>query len=66
MFRTTPVTEPTRDDVVPADVIPLSHLALDLPEPHSVGWPAHLAERGIAVVEDDIGRPATSAGAGAG
>jgi hypothetical protein len=41
-------------------LIPLSHLALDLAEPPASGWTVWLAERGIAVVFDDIGRPAIS------
>ena len=37
-------------------VVPLSHLSLDLPKPPS-GWVAYLTGRGVAVVEDDLGRP---------
>jgi hypothetical protein len=60
MFHSTaPVAEPAPDvDVVmdPADVpVPLSHLALDLPEPPG-GWVAYLAGRGVEVTLDDIGR----------
>jgi hypothetical protein len=35
MFKTTvPVTEPAPDGMAPADgVVPITHLALDLPEP---------------------------------
>jgi hypothetical protein len=68
MFRTAPVTEPnasidaltqTAADAVPADLIPLSHLALDLAEP-AIGWAACLAERGISVQVDDVGRLSVS------
>ena len=38
------------------ELIPLSHLSLDLSEPIS-GWPAMFAERGVEIVLDDIGRP---------
>jgi hypothetical protein len=38
------------------ETIPLSHLELDLPAPAGVGWSAYLADRGIAVVLDDVGR----------
>lgn len=56
MFKTT-AAEPAPDLKVPADdLIPLSHLALDLPEPCGVGWAAYLAGRGIEVVNDDLGR----------
>jgi hypothetical protein len=36
--------------------IPVSHLSLDLPEPIS-GWARSLAERGVEIVRDDLGRP---------
>jgi hypothetical protein len=36
--------------------VPLSQLALDLPEP-AAGWAAELGRRGIPVELDDIGRP---------
>jgi hypothetical protein len=39
-----------------AELIPLSVLGLDLPEPVG-GWAAELAGRGVAVVLDDLGRP---------
>jgi hypothetical protein len=58
MFRTVPVAEPAPDVKVPADLISLSVLALDLPEPSGVGWAAYLADRGIAIVLDEIGRAA--------
>ena len=38
-------------------LIPLSHLSLDLSEPVVVGWEQLLAERGVEIVLDDIGRP---------
>jgi hypothetical protein len=41
--------------------IPLSILELDLPAP-TIGWTAGLAERGISVVLDDLGRLAVSRG----
>ena len=40
-------------------LIPISHLSLDLGEP-IVGWAASLSERGIELLEDDIGRKAIS------
>jgi hypothetical protein len=54
MFRNSATTsEPAPVVVAPADApIPLSHLALDLPEPVG-GWPACLAGRGIEVIDDD-------------
>jgi hypothetical protein len=59
-----PVKElPEMDDFVkvPAgEPIPLSVLALDLDEAPISGWTVWLAERGIAVAFDDIGRPAIS------
>jgi hypothetical protein len=64
MFKTTAsVTEPpVHDDVMApaADPVPVSHLALDLPEPPVGGWVAYLAGRGLEVLTDDIGRPAVS------
>jgi hypothetical protein len=61
MFSKTsaPVIESARDVVVPADVIPLSHLELDLPTPVE-GWTVFLAARGIEVTLDDIGRMAVA------
>jgi hypothetical protein len=38
-------------------LIPLSHLALDLVDAPASGWTVWLAERGIAVAFDDLGRP---------
>jgi hypothetical protein len=58
MFKTSaPAAEPAPDVEVPADVIPLSHLELDLPTPVE-GWAVFLAARGIEVTLDDIGRMA--------
>jgi hypothetical protein len=53
----TPVTEPTPDVTSTfVELVPLSHLALDLPAPEAVGWGVFLADRGIAIVVDDVGR----------
>ena len=57
MFRN---AEPQEAAVAPCDcckTVPVSHLSLDLPEPVA-GWDRVLAERGVEVVEDDLGRPA--------
>jgi hypothetical protein len=40
------------------ELIPLSILELDLPAPSVGGWHHYLAECGIAIVVDDIGRDA--------
>ena len=40
------------------ELIPVSHLALDLSEPSTGGWHVYLAARGIRVRPDDLGRPA--------
>jgi hypothetical protein len=46
---------------IPAgEPIPLSVLALDLADAPADGWTVWLAERGIAVTFDDVGRPAIS------
>jgi hypothetical protein len=37
-------------------LVPLTHLSLDLDEP-TAGWAAMLAGRQVEVVEDDLGRP---------
>jgi hypothetical protein len=57
MFRnTSPASEPAPvDEADPVDLIPLSVLALDLPEP-ATGWEPFLTVRNIAVVVDDVGR----------
>jgi hypothetical protein len=41
----------------PADLVPLSHLALDLDAPFG-GWDAALKTMGVDVLTDDIGRKA--------
>jgi hypothetical protein len=51
---------PTDVDVGdPPELIPLSVLALDLAEP-AEGWSAFLADRGISITIDDIGRASIS------
>lgn len=64
MFRNsnTVTAEPAHDDVdvTADDLIPVSHLALDLPEPPAGAWTVYLAAKGIEVVLDDIGRLAIS------
>ena len=55
MFRTAPVAEPAPVEVEPADLIPLSHFALDHPQPVE-GWGNFLGRRGITLRPDDIGR----------
>ena len=64
MFRS-PSPEPAAVDEVgtgvPDDLIPLSHLQLDLPEP-AEGWPNYLGRRGIAFVPDRLGRDAVTFG----
>jgi hypothetical protein len=54
MFRT-PAVEPADDMNVAADVIPISHIELDLIAPVE-GWPSFLAARDIEITLDDIGR----------
>jgi hypothetical protein len=55
-----PVIEPAPDvRALSEDLIPLSHLALDLVEPPA-GWSAFLADRHIAIAVDDVGRLAVS------
>jgi hypothetical protein len=44
-----------------ADLVPMSHLSLDLPA-MTAGWQAELERRGIVVVLDDLGRQAVSRG----
>jgi hypothetical protein len=61
MFRSPVVADPTTDVVRtmdPAELIPLSVLALDLPAPAE--WSAFLADRGIEIVLDDLGRSAVT------
>jgi len=38
------------------DLIPVRHLSLDLDEPIT-GWESALLERGVEIVDDDLGRP---------
>lgn len=62
MFRNTLPSPLADTDVVehPADdLIPISHLELDLPAPVE-GWSAYLSSRDIAIVEDSIGRSAVA------
>lgn len=59
MFRSMPETESTPPVMDPSEqLVALSVIALDLPEPSGVGWAAYLADRGIAIVLDDLGRSA--------
>jgi hypothetical protein len=62
MFRTTAAaTAPPAQDV-PLELIQLVSLVeleLSLPAP-AQGWAAHLADRNIEIVSDDIGRPSIS------
>jgi hypothetical protein len=55
MFRTMPATESATVEAEPADLIPLSHFALDHPQPVE-GWSNFLGRRGITLRPDDIGR----------
>jgi hypothetical protein len=59
MFSKAPAVEPAPEVIGLADVIPLSHLELDLPTPVE-GWSVFLAARGIEVTLDDIGRMAVA------
>jgi hypothetical protein len=58
VFRTAPVVEPAPDVKVPAELIPLVVLELSLAAP--VEWAAFLADRGMSIIIDDIGRPSVS------
>jgi hypothetical protein len=59
--KAAPVVEPAPDVKEPSEeLIPLSHLALELLEP-PIGWTAYLASRGIDVIDDCIGRAAITA-----
>jgi hypothetical protein len=53
------IQPPLPDVKVPADLLPLSHLELDLPAPVE-SWAAHLAGRNIEITLDDIGRMSIS------
>jgi hypothetical protein len=61
MFRnnTAPVAEPAHDMAPADDLVPVSHLGLDLDVP-VIGWAAYLKGRGIPIVLDSIGRSAIS------
>jgi hypothetical protein len=65
MFRNASVAEPVEIEQGDsgrnhdADLVPLSHLELDLPAP-PIGWAAGLAEKAIDIVTDDLGRLAVS------
>jgi hypothetical protein len=63
MFHRVPDTvadPPTHVDVEPPEpVVPLSHLELDLPAPVE-GWATYLADRGISITIDDVGRASVS------
>jgi hypothetical protein len=50
-----------RDPGPDHDLVPLSHLKLDLPDQSD--WHAYLAGRNIEIVEDDLTRPAIARGA---
>jgi hypothetical protein len=61
MFRNTLPSPLADTDVLdPADLIPLSVLALDLDAPSVGGWGVFLASRNIPIVLDHIGRSAIS------
>jgi len=60
MFKTAPAAEAVEIEQGDAhgnhaDLVPLSHLSLDLPAPE-IGWLAELQRRGIEILQDDIGR----------
>ena len=60
IFNSKPdIERPGPDRRVYDDLIPLSHLGLELDTPPN-GWVLHLERRGIAVLTDDIGRRAIS------
>jgi hypothetical protein len=50
---------PQTGDEPAADLVPVSHLELDLAAPVD-GWLAELERRGVEIVEDDIGRQAVA------
>jgi hypothetical protein len=62
MFRNTApvaaaaVETSEKETLKPADPVPLSHLALDLEQQPAEGWVAYLANHGIAIAFDDLGR----------
>jgi hypothetical protein len=59
MFKSLPAAVPPVV-VSSDDLIPISHLSLDLDASPPGGWDAYLDGRGIPVVFDDIGRKAVS------
>jgi hypothetical protein len=59
MFRSTGAPLPLEVVEVPADLIPISHLELDLPTPVET-WNVYPAARDIEVTLDDIGRMSIS------
>jgi hypothetical protein len=61
MFRNNNGAAEPSPDVVPCDhPIPLSVLELDLGQAPVGGWAAYLADRGVELVLDDVGRLAVS------
>jgi hypothetical protein len=55
MFNKTPVTEPAHEvSDMPNTPIPLTHLALDLPEP-PIGWAAYLNNIGVELLRMTLG-----------
>ena len=56
MFRSLPAAEPALDVIPRESPVPLSVLSLDLEQP-PIGWTAYLNNLGVAIVEDDLGRP---------
>jgi hypothetical protein len=66
MFRSTPGSDrpspefqsPEKETLKPSEVIPLVVLKLSLAPP--VEWAAFLADRGMSIIIDDIGRPSVS------
>jgi hypothetical protein len=57
--KTAPVAEPAPDVMVPAELIPLVVLQLSLAAA-PVEWAALLADRGMSIIIDDVGRPSVS------
>jgi hypothetical protein len=55
MFRNLPDVEQPAREVVRAEPVPLSHLALDLDVPVE-GWALFLGRRAIAIIPDSLGR----------
>jgi hypothetical protein len=66
VFRSAPSAVPAvavepASPVEPDDLVPLSHLQLDLPQPVE-GWPTFLGLRGVVIRPDDLGRDSVSHG----